>query len=109
MASAQALTVNNWIFDWTGYSEREIEAQLAVDHKTIHNWLFGEKSATAENSPPASRQHFDVWDFPTCDNEAGGDKSYFGRMAPQIVENLLWLFTEPIPGTGLPTATVDGQ
>ena len=36
-------------------------------------------------------QHFDVWSF-----ASGGDgSSYFGRMPPPIVENLLWLYTAP--------------
>jgi len=36
-------------------------------------------------------QHFDVWSF----QNGGGDSSYFGRMPPAVVENLLWLYTEP--------------
>ena len=52
-----------------------------------------------ENSPPHATndkpwgvvQHFDVWSF----QNGGGDSSYFGRMPPAVVENLLWLYTEP--------------
>ena len=36
-------------------------------------------------------QHFDVWSFAN----GGDDSSYFGRMPPAVVENLLWLYTEP--------------
>src|ERR1019366_6668908 len=41
-----------------------------------------------------SRQDFDVWKFPTPDDDAG-TPSYFGKLAPQVIENLLWLYTEP--------------
>jgi hypothetical protein len=43
------------------------------------------------SEPPASRQHFDIWNF----QKADGESSYFGRMPPQVVENLLWFYTEP--------------
>jgi hypothetical protein len=43
----------------------------------------GEKRKSADFAqPPASRQHFDIWQF----QKAEGDSSYFGRMPPQIVE-----------------------
>ena len=32
-----------------------------------------------------------MWSF----SNGGDDSSYFGRMPPPIVENLLWLYTEP--------------
>jgi hypothetical protein len=32
-----------------------------------------------------------VWSF----SNGGDDSSYFGRMPPAVVENLLWLYTEP--------------
>jgi hypothetical protein len=39
---------------------REFPAFAGLDHKTIENWL-GEEAKTLDNSPPDSRQHFDVW------------------------------------------------
>src|ERR1700676_2527862 len=71
---------------------------MGVDHKTVSEWC-GEKSDEYENSPPhATRedpwgvvQHFDVWSFAS----GGAESSYFGRMPPAVVENLLWAFTEP--------------
>jgi hypothetical protein len=71
---------------------------MGVDHKTVSEWC-GEKSNELGNSPPHATndkpwgvvQHFDVWSF-----ASGGDgSSYFGRMPPPIVENVLWLYTEP--------------
>jgi hypothetical protein len=73
-------------------SEREIAAEIDGDEATVHRWITASKSNALENeAPPASRHHFDVWQF----QSANGESSYFGRMPPQIVENLLWLYTEP--------------
>lgn len=40
---------------------------------------------------PPPRQPFDGWQFATAD----GDSRDFGKMPPQIVENLLGLYTAP--------------
>jgi DNA modification methylase len=51
-----------------------------------------EKRSSAEfGQSPACRQHFDIWQF----GQADGESSYFGRMPPQVVENLLWFYTDP--------------
>jgi hypothetical protein len=64
---------------------------VGATDKTVAKWVseFSERSVSSE--PPESRQHFDVWQF----QKAGGESSYFGKLPPQVVENLLWLFTEP--------------
>lgn len=65
----------------------------AVDHPrtTIQTWLDEKRTSADFVSPPDSRQHFDVWNF----QKADGESSYFGKMPPQVVENLLWLYTDP--------------
>lgn len=73
--------------------QQDIAAGIDVDPATISRWLQERKSA--EVQAPESRQHFDVWQFPTTDREAGGQQSYFGAVPPQVVENLLWFFTDP--------------
>jgi hypothetical protein len=35
-----------------------------------------------------------VWQFHTADKDAGA-QSYFGAAPPQVLENLLWFYTEP--------------
>jgi DNA modification methylase len=57
------------------------------------NWFGKRKSAGSE--PPQSQQHFDVWNFGPARDDTAGSTSYFGVMPPQVVENLLWLYTEP--------------
>lgn len=88
--AAQAKAWDLWL---DCMSEREIAKVLEVDHKTVGAWV-GESAQTCGNSPPESRQHFDVWQFGTADKDAGA-QSYFGAIPPQVVENLLWLYTEP--------------
>ncbi len=68
--------------------------------RTVRTWI-GEKRKSAEFSDPPGKitdkqpwgnvQHFDVWNFA----KANGDSTYFGQMPPQVVENLLWFYTEP--------------
>jgi len=44
-------------------SEREIEEQVSVTQKTINNWLSKKRTDSLFTQPPASWQHFDVWNF----------------------------------------------
>lgn len=71
-------------------SEREVAAELSMDEATAHRWLAS-KLQECGNEAPDSRQHFDIWQF----SKSNGDSTYFGQMPPQVVENLLWFYTEP--------------
>jgi len=83
-------------------SYRELGAAHGIDHKTASAWC-GEFWNSFQNSPPSattanpwgSIQHFDVWSFQSNDRDGGGQQSYFGACPPQVMENLLWLYTEP--------------
>lgn len=75
-------------------AQQNIADELNVDQKTISNWLGEMENIPKFLEAPESRQHFDVWSFHTSSNNAG-TPSYFGKLAPQIMENLLWLYTEP--------------
>lgn len=79
-----------WLDCW---SERQIAEELGVAPNTVGESVRSSGSSADFAQPPASRQHFDLWQFGSADE--GGGKSYFGRMPPQVVENLLWLYTEP--------------
>lgn len=71
-------------------SERDISKELGIAPNTVGEWI-AQFSNELGNCAPDSRQHFDVWQF----QSANGDSSHFGKMPPQIVENLLWFYTEP--------------
>lgn len=72
-------------------SYRDIGEQLGVAHTTIEDWCVAKTADADFTTPPASRQHFNIWQF----QKANGESSYFGRMPPQVVENLLWFYTNP--------------
>lgn len=89
--AAQAKAWDLWLDCAT---QTEIAEQIGVEQQTVSNWL--QKSAELRDlvEPPESRQHFDVWQFATADKDAG-QQSYFGAIPPQVVENLLWFYTDP--------------
>jgi len=72
-------------------TQTSIADELDVPQPTINKWLSDFQSVGKWIEPPASRQHFDVWSF----QKAEGESSYFGKLPPQVAENLLWLYTEP--------------
>jgi transposase len=75
-------------------TEQQIADAIQVHQTTVGEWIKEKRQLPEFLSPPESRQHFDVWQFATADDDAG-TPSYFGKLPPQIIENLLWLFSEP--------------
>ncbi len=73
------------------YTQQEIADEVGVGRDTINKWLSDFRTNSKFLQHPESRQHFDIWQFA----KANGDSSYFGQMPPQVVENLLWFYTEP--------------
>lgn len=69
----------------------QVEATVGVTDQTVANWISKFLKNPLFREAPESRQHFDVWSF----TKADGDSSYFGKLPPQVAENLLWLYTEP--------------
>lgn len=72
-------------------SPAEIERQVGITDQTATNWISKKRTDPGFREALASQQHFDIWQFQTSD----GESSYFGKMPPQVVENLLWLYTDP--------------
>jgi hypothetical protein len=75
-------------------TQTETAEAIGVDQKTISNWLGDYAKSQNFLQAPESRQHFDVWQFATADKD-DGQQSYFGAVPPQVLENLLWFYTEP--------------
>jgi hypothetical protein len=81
------------------FSTREIADEIGESHTTIQGWCtkiqsdckFVQPPSATDKNPWGNIQHFDVWQF----QKAEGESSYFGRMPRQVVENLLWFYTEP--------------
>jgi hypothetical protein len=74
--------------------QTQIAEKLGVDEKTVRRWKDIREQSSEMSAPPDSRQHFDVWQFQNAEKDAG-QQSYFGALPPQVVENLLWFYTEP--------------
>jgi len=99
-----------WQLHLSCLSQRQITDATGVPQKTVNDWLSensklgifaqppGYEPPTPNNpdgKPWGNVQHFDVWSFQSNDREGGGQQSYFGACPPQIMENLLWLYTKP--------------
>ncbi len=91
----QQLLRERVVLDWLDNpqdSNVTIAKRHGITDKTVQKWVSESSDTSEKSEPPKSRKHFDVWSFPVNDDQ---DTTWFGRMAPQIVENLLWGFTEP--------------
>lgn len=88
----KALQERAWDMWLDCHTQQAIATGLGTSQQNIDNWLQKREQDSAFCEPPDSRQHFDVWSFAT---DKDSDTTYFGRMPEQIVENLLWLYTEP--------------
>ncbi len=84
--AAQARAWDLWL---DCHDQDEIAAELDIGEATISRWFQERRSAEME--PPDPHMAFDYWSYGKYD----GDSTYFGKMHPGVVENLLWLFTEP--------------
>lgn len=73
--------------------QKEIAELVGMSQPSVSR-LIQNRTDPEMNTPPESRQHFDVWQFATADQD-DGRQSYFGALPPQVVENLLWFYTEP--------------
>jgi hypothetical protein len=104
-AQEQRRRADAWSLWLDCLTHEQIAAELDTPRQTISKWLDAQNGNLAElsNTPPGgnsdrpwgSIQHFDVWQFPTADHDGGGQQSYFGALPPQVIENLLWFWTEP--------------
>ena len=94
-AEKQAQQNKAWDLWLDCHEQQEIADVIGVHQTTVGDWLKDFRNSADFLKAPESRQHFDVWQFPTTDRESGGQQSYFGAVPPQVVENLLWFFTEP--------------
>ncbi|MGE5828844.1 MAG: DNA methyltransferase [Micromonosporaceae bacterium] len=73
-------------------SYRDIaDAMDGPDEDTIGRWVSAKAQDCANADAPDPHMAFDVWSYGRYD----GDNSRFGKLHPGVVENLLWLFTDP--------------
>jgi len=79
--------------DYLSYpTQEDVAKALDIGRTTVTGYVEKLKSELSDN-PPDSLQLYNVWRFQQCDPRYGMD--YPGRIPGQIVENLLWYYTEP--------------
>lgn len=79
-----------------GFTDHDVPTEKRDSQSnTVRTWIHEKRKSAEFVDAPESRQHFDIWQFPTTDRDAGGQQSYFGAVPPQVMENLLWFFSEP--------------
>jgi transposase len=99
----ESLQEKVWQLHLSCLSQRQITDATGTPQKTVTDWLsdfsksgiFAQPPSRTDAQPWGNVQHFDVWSFQSNDRDGGGQQSYFGACPPQIMENLLWLYTEP--------------
>jgi hypothetical protein len=99
----QALQEKVWQLHLACLIQRQIGDATGVPVQTLNGWLSENRQLTFFGQPPGATpsqhwgnvQHFDVWSFQSNDRDGGGQQSYFGACPPQVMENLLWLYTDP--------------
>jgi len=74
-------------------TEEEIAEAVELSQSAVSNRLTSLRK-NAETANPDPLKTFNVWSFPKCDDRFGID--YPGRIPGQIVEHLLYYFTEPL-------------
>jgi len=102
-AQKEARQAQAWDLWLDCLTQEQIAERLGEKQPTISRWVDMQKNKLSElhipgatdEKPWGNVQHFDVWSFPTTGRESGGQQSYFGAVPPQVMENLLWFFTEP--------------
>lgn len=93
-AEKDTLQAKAWDLWLDCHEQQDIGDALGLPRQTITEWLAEKRKSAEFGAAPASRQHFDVWQFQSADRESG-QQSYFGAIPPQVIENLLWFWTDP--------------
>jgi hypothetical protein len=85
------------------HSQREIADKLGIPVQTVNDRIeeIGEKSEKRQLSDSgffpdfeqddSHRRVYDLWNFPKATNEV----RHFGNIPPEIIDNLLFVYTEP--------------
>lgn len=73
---------------------REIKQEFVLTQQQVNNIIKKQISLIVKKfvNPPDSYRFFNLWDFTTWDSRYG--RKYPGRMPGQIVENLLYYYTD---------------
>ncbi len=73
------------------HSERDVAVKVGCSQPSVNTWVKEKCQLALSYQPPSSLQVSDLWSF----QKAEGEGTYFGKTPDQVLENLLWLYTEP--------------
>lgn len=76
------------------YPEQQIAKEVGLKRQAINAVIATFSQNQKNGNPPSSLQVFNIWEFGQPD-DSYGDSSFPGIMPGQVVENLLWYYTEP--------------
>lgn len=80
--------------DYLNYPTQEgVAKALNIRQPTIANYIKSLRNQIYNNAPPDSLQLYNVWKFHQCDPQYGME--YPGRIPGQVIENLVYYYTEP--------------
>lgn len=91
-----ALIVELYLRCWT---EQQIAKEVGLKQPQVHSTIIGFCKNTKNDNPPSSLRFWNLWEFEQAD-DSYGDKDFPGRMPGQVVENLLWYYTQPLQRFG---------
>jgi len=75
--------------------QKDVAEELGVTQPTVGNYINERTNSYLNDSPaPDSLKVKTIWEFQQCDPQYGMNE-YAGRMPGQIIENLLYYYTEP--------------
>ncbi len=75
------------------HTEEEIADKVGLKKSRISEMISGFGHMSKTEQPSLSCQDTDFWEFNACDPQFG--EKYPGRMPGQVIENLLWYYTQP--------------
>jgi len=76
------------------WTEQQISKEVGLKQPQVHSVIIDFCDNATNDNPPSSIRFWNLWEFEQAD-DSYGDKEFPGRMPGQVVENLLWYYTQP--------------
>lgn len=86
-----AIIVELYLRCWT---EGKIATEVGLKRQQVNTVIADFSENRKNGNPPSSLRFWNLWEFEQAD-DSYGDKEFPGRMPGQVVENLLWYYTQP--------------
>lgn len=74
-------------------TEEQIASEVGLTQPAVHKSIITFSENGKSYNRPESIQDYNLWEFNVAD-DGSGEEGFPGRMPGQVIENLLWYFTE---------------